>query len=132
MTSVLTPLSHYYSIIKPCARFLLSFLEHLSIDFSNHFITSIIDVYQDMETYDKLIFPSTITWILRHFSIPIPNSPYFTVMGAINAAFVRQSKAQLRPKRPWMETTDPIAPTIPSTSTPSSSGGGVTLEAIML
>ena len=93
MTSVLTPLSHYYSIIKPCARFLLSFLEHLSIDFSNHFITSIIDVYQDTMTCDKLIFPLAITRSLRHFSIPIPDSPYYIVMGAISAATIRWSEA---------------------------------------
>ena len=33
MTFVLHPLSHYNSIIEPCARFLLSLLEHLIIDF---------------------------------------------------------------------------------------------------
>ena len=74
MTFTLTPLSHYNSIIKPCAHFLLSFLEDLSIDFPFHLITSIIDVYQDTATHDKLIFPSTITRILQHFSIPIPLS----------------------------------------------------------
>ena len=88
MTFVLTPLSHYNSIIEPRARFLLSLLKDLSIDFPSHFITSIIDVYQDTATHDKLIFPSAITWILHHFSIPIPNSPYFTVIGAISVAFV--------------------------------------------
>ena len=36
MTFVLHPLSHYNSIIKPYARFLVSFLEHLTIDFSSH------------------------------------------------------------------------------------------------
>ena len=95
MTFVLTPLSHYNSITEPHARFLLSLLEHLTIDFPTYFITSIIDVYQDMATYDKLIFPSTITRILHHFSIPIPNSPYFIIMGAINAASIQRSKTQL-------------------------------------
>ena len=85
MTFTLTPLSHYNSITEPCARFLLSLLEDLSIDFPSHFITSIIDVYQDMATRDKLIFPSTITQILCHFSIPIPDSPYYTTMSAIDA-----------------------------------------------
>ena len=33
MTFFLHPLSHYNSITKPCARFLLSLLEHLTIDF---------------------------------------------------------------------------------------------------
>ena len=93
MTFVLTSLSHYNSITEPCARFVLSFLEDLFIDFPTHFITSIIDVYQDTTTRDKLIFPSAITRILRHFSIPIPDSPCFTVIGAISAASVRQSEA---------------------------------------
>ena len=64
MTFVLHPLSHYNSIIEPRARFLLSLLEYLTIDFLLHFILSIIDVYRDMTTRDKLIFPSAITHIL--------------------------------------------------------------------
>ena len=40
MIFVLQPLSHYNSITKPCARFLLSLLEHLTIDFPSHFIIS--------------------------------------------------------------------------------------------
>ena len=67
MTFILQPLSHYNSIIEPCARFLLSFLVRLTIDFPSHFILSLIDVYRDMTTSDKLIFPSVITRILRHF-----------------------------------------------------------------
>jgi len=89
ITFTLTPLSHYNSITKPYARFLLSLLEDLSIDFPSHFITSILDVYQDMVTHDKFIFPSAIMQILRHFSIPIPNSPYYTTMGAIDAGSIR-------------------------------------------
>ena len=136
MTLSLTPLFHYNSITEPRARFLLSFLEDLSIDFPSHFITSILDVYLDTTTRDKLIFPLAITRILRHFSIPIPNFPYFTTIGAINAGSVRQSEAQLQPKRPWMEMDDPatIVPHIfsaPSTFTPSSLVAGVTLEVIM-
>ena len=88
MTFVLTPLSHYNSITKPRAQFLLSLLEDLSIDFPSHFIISIIDIYRDTATYDKLIFPSTITQILRHFSISIPDSPFFTVIGAINTVSI--------------------------------------------
>ena len=57
MTFVLHPLSHYNSIIKSHARFLLSFLEGLTIDFPSHFILSLIDVYRDTATRDKLIFP---------------------------------------------------------------------------
>ena len=41
MTFVLHPLSHYNSITEPRARFLLSLLEHLTIDFPSHFILSI-------------------------------------------------------------------------------------------
>ena len=132
MTFVLTPLSHYNSITEPIARFLLSLLEDLSIDFPSHFIISIIDFYRDTATRDKLIFLSAMMQILHHFSVPIPDSPYYTVMGSINSASVWQSKAQLQLKWPRTETVDPPASTIPSTSTPSSSGGGVTLKAIMV
>ena len=61
MTFVLHPLSHYNSITEPRARFLLSLLEHLTIDFPSHFILSILDVYSDTATRDKLIFPLAIT-----------------------------------------------------------------------
>ena len=93
MKFVLTPLSHYNSITEPRARFLLSFLKDLSIDFPSHFIISIIDVYSDTATPNKLIFLLAITQIFHHFSIPIPNSPYFPVMGAISAVSVRRSEA---------------------------------------
>ena len=93
MTFTLTPLSYYNSITKPRARFLLSLMEDLTIDFPSHFITSIIDVYQDTATRDKLIFPLAITRILQHFSIPIPLSPLFTIIGAICASSIRQSEA---------------------------------------
>ena len=78
MTFTLIPLSHYNSITEPRAHFLFSLMEDLSIDFPSHLITSIIDVYQDTTTCDKLIFPSAITWILQHFSIPIPLSLLFS------------------------------------------------------
>ena len=58
MTFVLHPLSHYNSIIEPRARFLLSLLKGLTIDFPSHFILSLINVYWDKMTCDKLIFPS--------------------------------------------------------------------------
>ena len=67
MTFVLHPLSHYNSITGPRAWFLLSLLEHLSIDFPSHFILSLIDVFRDTATRDKIIFPSAITQILCHF-----------------------------------------------------------------
>ena len=78
MTFVLHPLSYYNSITEPRACFLLSFLEHLSIDFPSHFILSIIDVHLDSASRDKLIFPSTITRVLRHFSVSFPSSDHFT------------------------------------------------------
>ena len=73
MTFVLHPLSHYNSIAEPRARFLLSLLEYLTIDFPSHFILSIIDVHLDSASRDKLIFPSAITRIftpiLHSFSL---------------------------------------------------------------
>ena len=123
MNFVLHPLSHYNSIIEPRARLLLSLIEDLTIDFLSYFILSLIDVYKDMTTCDKLIFPSAIMWIIRHSSISYLKSSHFTVMGAISTESIRQSKAQLRLKRPRTETTTPPAPFAPSTSTPSSSSG---------
>ena len=96
MTFVLHPFSHYNSITEPHARFLLSLLEHLIIDFPSHFILSIIDVFRDTATRDKLIFPSVIMWILCHFSIHFPFSDHFSVICAINATTVKHSEAQFR------------------------------------
>ena len=100
MTFVLHSLSHYNSIIEPRARFLLSLLEDLSINFLSHFILSLIDVHRDTATCDKLIFPSAIIRILHHFFISYPESPHFSVMGAIDATTARWSVAQLRPRQP--------------------------------
>ena len=74
MTFVLHPLSHYNSIIEPRARFLLSLLEHLAIDFPSHFILFIIDVHLDSVSRDKLIFPSAITGFYAIFSFLFPLS----------------------------------------------------------
>ena len=132
-----TLLSHYNSITKPRACFILSLLKDFSIDFPSHLITSIIDVYQDTATRDKHIFPLAITQILQHFNISIPLSPFFSTIGAISTGSVRLSKAQLLPKRPQVEMDDPTTSAIPpsslgpSTFTPSSSVAGVTLDAIM-
>ena len=58
-------------------------------------------------------------------------------MGAICVGFAWWSEAQLRPKRPRVEMTDPVAFVVPpssstpSTSAPSSIIAGVTLNAIM-
>ena len=132
MTFVLHPLSHYNSITEPRARFLLSLLEGLTIDFPFYFIVSLIDVYKDSATRDKLIFLSTITRILCYASVSYPKSTYFLVMCAIDAAIIRRSKAQLRPKRLRIEIAIPPASLAPSTSAPSSSTGGVTLEVVMV
>ena len=93
MTFVLHPFSHYNSIIESRARFLLSLLEHLTLDFPSHFILSIMDVHRDSATRDKLIFPSAITKILRHFSVPFPTFDHFTYMCAIDATTVKRSEA---------------------------------------
>ena len=82
-------MSHHNSITKPCAHFLLSLIEDLTIDFPSPFILFLIDVYRDMATRDKLIFPSAITRIIRHSSISYPESPHFTVMCAISVVIVR-------------------------------------------
>ena len=124
MTFVLHPFSHYNSITEPCAWFLLSLLEHLTIDFPSHFI-SIIDVHLDSVSCDKLIFPSAITRILRHFSIPFPFSNHFIIMCAIYYATIKCSEAQFRSRQ-----SDLAAPSshsapsrfAPSASVPSSSG----------
>ena len=96
MTFVLYPLSHYNSIVESHARFLLSLLEHLTIDFPSHFILSLIDVFQDSASRDKLIFPFAITRILGHFSVPSLTSDPFTFMCAIDTATVKCSEAQFR------------------------------------
>ena len=120
MTFVSHPLSHYNSIIEPRARFLVSLFEHLTIDFPSYFILSILDVYRNMATRDKLIFPSAITRILRHFS----------VMCAVDYATVKCSKAQFSSQQ--SDSTAPPSRSTPSrsassTSAPSSSSSDVSL-----
>ena len=131
MTFIFHPLSHYNSITEPRARFLLSLLEDIFINFPSHFILSLIDVYRDMMTYDKFIFPSAITRLLRHFSVSFLESPHFTVINAIDVATIRRSEAQLRSRWPRTETATPPTSIASSISTSLSSTGGVTLEAIM-
>ena len=92
-------------IIEPRAWFLLSLLEHLTIDFLSHFILSIIDVHLDAASRDKLIFPSAITRILCHFSIPFPSFDHFPIMCAIDYATVKRSEEQFRARQ-----SDSIAP----------------------
>ena len=125
MTFVIHPLSHYNSITESRARFLLSLLKHLTIDFPSHFIVFIIDIHLDSMSRDKLIFPSAITRILRHFSVPFPSSDHFTVMCAIDYATVKRSEAQFRSRQSDSEAASShSAPSCstPSTSAPSSSG----------
>ena len=95
----LCTLSHYKSITKPRAWFLLSLLKHLTIDFPSHFILSIIDVHLDSTSHDKFIFPSAITRILRHFSIPFPMFNHFTHICAIDAAIVKCSEMQFKSRQ---------------------------------
>ena len=134
MTFVLYPLSHYNSITEPRARFLLSLLEHLTIDFPSYFIISPMDVYRDTATCNKLIFPLAITRILYHFSVPFPSSDHFSVMCAIDAATIKHSEAQFRSRQ--LNSTTPPSCSAPShsalsTSAPSSSISDVSLRDIM-
>ena len=124
MTFVLHLLSHYNSITEPHSRFLLSFLEHLTIDCLSHFILSIINVHRDSTSCDKLIFPFVITRILCHFSVPFPTSDHFTFMCAIDAATFKRSEAQFRSRQSGLAA--PSTRSAPSrfalsTSSPSSS-----------
>ena len=119
MIFVLHQLSHYNSITEPRARFLLSLLEHLTLDFPSHFILSIIDIHLDSVSRDKLIFPSAIIRILCHFSIPFPSSDHFTVMCAIDYAIVKRSEAQFQSRQSNLAA--PSSRFAPSRSTPSTS-----------
>ena len=93
MTFVLHPLSHYNSITESRAQFFLSLLKGLTIDFPSHFILSLINVYRNTATCNKLIFPSAITRILCHFSVSYLESTYFSAMCAIDVVTIRWSKA---------------------------------------
>ena len=128
MTFVLHLLSHYNSIIEPRARFLLSLLEHLTIDFPSHFILSIIVVHLDSASRDKLIFPSAIMRILCHFSVPFPSFDHFTIMCAIDYATVKHSEAQFLSQQ--SNSTAPSSRSAPSRSAPSSSND-VSLRDVM-
>ena len=73
-------------------------------------------------------------FLLSHFeglTIDFPESTLFSTMFAIDAAIVRRSETQLRPKQPRTEMATPLASSAPSTSAPSSLMGGVTLEVVM-
>ena len=124
MTFVLHPLSHYNTITEPHIRFLLSLIEGLTVDFPSRFILSLIDVFRDTATRDKLIFPSAIKRLLRHFSVPYPESPHFSFMCAIDAVTVKRSFAQFRSRQPQLQTATPPTPSAPSTSASSTSTHG--------
>ena len=129
ITFVLHLLSHYNSITEPHTQFLLSLLEHLTIDFPAQFILSILDVYRDLVSRDKLIFSLAITRILCHFSVPFPASDHFSFMCAIYYATVKRSEAQFRSRQSGL-----VAPPFqfaPSLSAPSSSTSDVSLGDIM-
>ena len=133
MTFVLHPLSHYNSITDLRARFLLSLLEHLTIDFPSHFILSIIDVHLDSASRDKLIFPSTIARTLCHFSVPLPASDPFTFMCAIDYATVKCSEAQFRLRQTDSAPSTRLTPSrsARSISAPTSSTSDASLGDIM-
>ena len=82
----------------------------------------------------KLIFPSTITRILRHFSVHFPFSDHFPVMCAIDYATVKCSEAQFLSRQ--LDSAAPLSSSAPyrsapSTSAPSSSSGDVKLGDII-
>ena len=92
-------LLYYNTITEPCAHFLLSLMEGLSINFPSN-------CYRKTVTHDKLIFPSAIAHILTHLHVTIPPSPHFYVIGAISKKSIRRSVAQLTTKRPHVEPLD--------------------------
>ena len=104
MTFVHTPQSHYSTITEPHARFLLSLMEGIFIEFPSHMIVFILDFYQDTATCDKLIFPLAITHILTHVHITIPPSSLFHFTGAISKESIWKSATQLSTKQPCVET----------------------------
>ena len=125
MIFFLTPRSHYNIITKPRARFLLSLMEDLAIDFPSHMIVSVIDCCWDTTTHDKLIFLSAITCILSHVHVTIPLSSHFYVMGAISKESIKRSDKQLATKRPRVKDDATPNPRLSSSSAPSSSSSGV-------
>ena len=134
MTFVLYPLSYYNSITEPRAWFLLSLLEHLTINFPSYFIISIIDVYRDLASFDKLIFPSAITRILHHFSFPFLASDHFSYMCVIVTTTVKRREAQFRSRLSGsaaLPSRSAPSRSAPSTSTPSSSTSDMSLGDIM-
>ena len=134
MTFVLHHRSYYNFIAEPRARFSLLLLEHLTIDFPSHFILSVINVHLDVASCDKLIFPSAIMRILRHFFVPFPYFDHFLVMCVIDYTTVKRSGAQFRARHSdSVALPSSSAPSrfAPSRSAPSYSLGDVTLGDVM-
>ena len=107
ITFVLHPLSYYNSITEPRAQFLLSLLEHLTIDFPSHFILSLIDVYRDTATYDKLI-PFGYHVDFMPFFCSFPSSDHFSVICAIDYTTIKCSEAQFRSRQSDSATPSPV------------------------
>ena len=82
-----------------------------------------------MAIRDKLIFLSTITRILHHFSVSFLVSDHFHVMCAIDNATIKRSEAQFCLR--WSKSAAPPTPSAPSTFAPFTFAGGVTLDVIM-
>ena len=129
MTFVLHPFSHYNSITEPYARLLLALLEHLTRDFPSHFIISILDVYRDIATRDKLMFSFGYHADSMSFLVAFPSSGHFSVMCAIDYATVKCSKAQFRSRQ--SDSTAPSSCLASSHSAPSSSTSDVSLGDVM-
>ena len=101
-------------------------LEHPTIDFPSHFILSILDVYRDTVTRDKLIFPLATVRILCDFSVPFPSSDHFSVMCAIDYATVKRSEVQFRS---WQsDSATPPSCSAPSRSAPSPSAPSTSMS----
>ena len=112
----------------------MSLIKHFTIDFPSHFILSILDIYRDSASRDKLIFPLAITRIIRHSSVPFPAFDHFTFMCAIDVATVKHNEAQFRSRQ--SNSVDPPFRSIPSRSAPSkfapsSAMGDVTLGDVL-
>ena len=89
--------SHHSHTITPSlslmlVSFFLSWKIFLYI-FPSHMIVSMIDIYRDTATRDKLIFPLTITRSLTHLHFTIPSSPLFYAMGANSKESISRSGA---------------------------------------
>ena len=87
-----------------------------------------------VESHHELIFPPTITRILRYFSVLFPFSDHFLVMCTIDYAIIKCSEAQFRSRQSdSVAHPSHLAPSrsAPSTSTPSSFSSNVALGDIM-